>query len=85
MMKNKIIELILRVVYFIFIYCGIICIYKFIFVEFCIEFFSELKNREIRKANFLLEVIILDYVICGTLIRDLRLREVIVNVSFSCF
>lgn len=84
MMKNKTTELILRVVYFIFIHCGTTCIYKFIFAEFCTEFPSELKNREIRKANFPLEVITSDYVTCGTSIRDPRSREVTVNVSFSC-
>lgn len=84
MMKNKTTELILRVVYFIFIHCGTTCIYKFIFAEFCTEFPSELKNREIRKANFPLEVITSDYVTCGTSLRDPRSREVTVNVSFSC-
>lgn len=84
MMKNKTTELILRVVYFMFIHYGTTCIHKFIFAEFCTEFPSELKNREIRKANFPLEVITSDYVTCGTSIRDPRSREVTVNVSFSC-
>nr|XP_022287065.1 28S ribosomal protein S35, mitochondrial-like [Crassostrea virginica] len=51
--------------------------------KFCSEFPSELKNPEIRNANFPLEVITSDYVTCGQSIRDERSREVTVNVNLS--
>ncbi|XP_062568534.1 small ribosomal subunit protein mS35-like, partial [Saccostrea cucullata] len=51
--------------------------------KFCTEFPEELKNQEIRKVNFPIEVVTSDYVTCGTSIRDSRSREVTVNVNLS--
>jgi hypothetical protein len=50
------------------------------FSEFCTKFPEELKDLEVRKVNFPLEVITSNYVTCGTSIRDSRAREVTVNV-----
>ncbi|XP_048771353.2 28S ribosomal protein S35, mitochondrial-like isoform X2 [Ostrea edulis] len=51
--------------------------------KFCTKFPEELKNLEVRKVNFPIEVITSDYVTCGTSIRDSRAREVKVNVNLS--
>ena len=69
-----------KLAFLIFTFSSITLLSDF-FPEFCSEFPSELKNPEIRNANFPLEVITSDYVTCGQSIRDERSREVTVNVS----